>query len=168
MKTTLCFCLGMILMLVHPCATAGTPFQWEVTGSLNMGRAGHAAVLLTSGKVLVAGGESGGGLKTAELYDPETGVWTRSASLRPGHAYTTGTLLPDGTVLVATGANTALYPSGVAELYNPATGIWKLTGRLNDRREEHTATLLQNGKVLVVGGYGSHNYDVLESAELYD
>jgi hypothetical protein len=44
---------------------AGT---WSTTGSLNIGRSSHTATLLTNGKVLVAGGSSGG-LASAELYD---------------------------------------------------------------------------------------------------
>src|SRR5438105_1762049 len=49
---------------------------WSYTGSLNTPRSGHTATLLPNGKVLVAGGYSGGPLDSAELYDPATGTWS--------------------------------------------------------------------------------------------
>ena len=52
-----------------------------------------------------------------------------------------------------------------------AGGPWVLTGPLNIARFGHTMTLLQNGKVLAAGGGGnfvSYNYDILDSAELFD
>ena len=42
--------------------------DWALTGSMNTGREYHTATLLPNGKVLVAGG----GVVTAELYDPAT------------------------------------------------------------------------------------------------
>ena len=48
---------------------------------------------------------------------------------------------------------------------------WALTGPLNIARFGHTMTLLPNGKVLAAGGGGyivSYDYDILDSAELYD
>ena len=52
-----------------------------------------------------------------------------------------------------------------------AYGPWALTGPLNIARFGHTMTLLPNGKVLAAGGGGylvSHDYDILDSSELYD
>src|SRR5919108_5307375 len=79
--TMLCGRLALLLflsgaaLLVQPCAAA--PFQWEFTGSLNIGREYHTATLLSDGRVLVAGGgaPSAGDfpyprIKSAELYDP--------------------------------------------------------------------------------------------------
>jgi N-acetylneuraminic acid mutarotase len=37
--------------------------EWSLTGNLNTGRYGHRATLLQDGKVLVAGGFTGGGTK---------------------------------------------------------------------------------------------------------
>src|SRR5689334_1129861 len=71
--------LGGTLLLALTCSAA--PFQWETTGSLNLPRAGHGAALLPNGEVLVAGGENEGGLSTAELYDPASGLWQRIADM---------------------------------------------------------------------------------------
>src|SRR5947207_7738600 len=59
----------------------------------------------------------------------------------------TATLLPNGRVLVASGAGAG----ASAELYNPATGMWTVTGSMATARLEHTATLLPNAQVLVAG-----------------
>src|SRR5262245_22741849 len=74
---------------------------WTATGSLITARSGHKATLLTSGKVLVAGGYNNivGALASAELYDPATGAWTTTGSLNTARSGHTATLLPNGKVL---------------------------------------------------------------------
>src|SRR5579863_8296317 len=64
-------------------ATVGT---FSATGSLTTARADAQSVVLSNGKVLVAGGLTGSGVtaaptETAELYDPTSGVWSAAASL---------------------------------------------------------------------------------------
>ncbi len=147
--------------------------NWTGTGSLGASRAAHTATFLPNGKVLVAGGvetnASGGGLKSAELYDPASGNWAATGSLATGRAGHTATLLSNGKVLVAGAGFNSL---ASAELYDPASGTWTATGSLANGRSSHTATLLPNGKVLVAGGsQPSANHgdpEALESAELYD
>jgi Kelch motif/Galactose oxidase, central domain len=87
-----------------------------------------------------------------------------TGSLNTRHAGHTATLLPDGSVLVAGGADGGA-PS--AELYHPATGTWTYAGSLNSARWGHTATLLSDGKVLVARGVMMYSTE-LSSAELYD
>ncbi len=85
-----------------------------------------------------------------------------------GHS---ATLLPNGKVLVAGGAQYGLFTLTSAELYDPATGTWTATGSLTGGRTGHTATLLPNGKVLVAGGFavdiGYGGYSI-SSVDLYD
>ena len=135
---------------------------FTTTGSMNAAHEYHTATLLNNGKVLVAGGYtiSMSNLTSAELYDPDTGIWSPTGSMGVARSLHTATLLNDGSgrVLVAGGG-----ASGAsAELYDPATGTWSPTGSMGVTRAFHTATLLNNGKVLVAGGSG------LASAELYD
>jgi N-acetylneuraminic acid mutarotase len=173
---------------VAPSATAtpsspATAPAWTPAGSMIEPRTGHSAALLGDGRVLVAGG---GGratpgsmmvysstLATAELYDPGSGSWTATGSMSGGRILHTATLLPDGKVLVAGGADsigeTSVNALASAELYDPSTGFWSATGNMTQARARHTATLLPDGKVLVVGGSGSGSgTDSLISAELYD
>jgi len=69
----------------------------------------HTTTLLPSGKVLVAGGFGPSGrLASAEVYDPDTGVWSPTGPLASARVRHTATLLPSGEVLVSGGAG----PSG--------------------------------------------------------
>ncbi len=101
---------------------AGT---WSATGSLSVGRQDHAAMLLASGEVLVAGGTAwSGNSRTTERYDPATGLWTAGPSML--HSHGSGLLsakLPDGTWLVV-GGTWLPYPpqyfTGAAEIFTEA------------------------------------------------
>ena len=76
----------------------------------------------------------------------------------------TATLLADGRVLIAGGADTTL---ASAELYDPATSAFTGTGSMTTPRAWHTATLLADDRVLIAGGY-SNTGGLSTSAELYD
>jgi N-acetylneuraminic acid mutarotase len=69
----------------------------------------QTATLLPSGKVLLAGGDSGvnGAVPyiTSELYDPVRGMWDYNLTNNLSRDYHTATLLPNGQVLVAGGYN---------------------------------------------------------------
>jgi Tol biopolymer transport system component len=154
-----------------PSATPVVPPRapsWTATGNMIAPRSGSAAVLLPDGKVLVMGGDTA--LASAELYDPATGTWTATGSMvsnwgaGAGYAHFTATVLRDGKVLVAGGANGSGSLAS-AELYDPATGTWAATGSMITPRADHTATLLSDGRVLVAGGQPGRP---VASAELYD
>ena len=122
--------------------------QWTPTGTLNAARGNHAAALLASGQVLVAGGfcYDGSGIyeTSAELYDPASGRWTSTGSLNVGHAFAQAAVLTDGTVMIAGGGGRT------AELYS--NGHWKLTTSMIVSRGGDTAAPLPTGGVLVFGG----------------
>ncbi len=97
--------------------TAGT---FTTTGSLLIARASwHVAALLSSGKVLIAGGLGIGTpaalLSEAELFDPATGLFTSTGSLTTGREAPTATVLGSGKTLVVGGAGAGYLSS--AELY---------------------------------------------------
>src|SRR5438094_7488056 len=141
--------------------------SWVPTGSLFTARSRHTATLLPNGKVLVAGGNNGAAISSAELYDPATGTWTATGSLGTARERHTATLLPNGKVLVAGGASSQSNFLNSAELYDPATGTWAATGSLGTARAHPTATLLPNGKVLAAVGT-NRAHQVCSSTDLYD
>lgn len=149
--------------------------------TMSTSRAGHTAVLLQDGRVLLAGGYSsidtvgrGSGFRvSAEIYDPISGTFTEVAKpcdgevcLEAGHA--TGTLLPDGRVLIAGGQVEGGGSSNVAMVYDPAADSWKHVEMLA-ARHGHTAHLM-GGKVLLVGGRDptGEGTPVLKSTEFFD
>jgi N-acetylneuraminic acid mutarotase len=144
--------------------------RWTRTGDLLIPRAVHAATLLPNGKVLVSGGGSHfdvddeTSLGGAELFDPATEQWSAiapMASPRSGHS---ATLLPNGNILVAGGADDGLISA--AETYNPSSGTWSLAGDMSLPRISHSATLLDSGQVLITGGSASEGTG-MNAAELY-
>lgn len=91
------------------------------TGYMAIERFGHTSTLLTSGQVLVAGGNASG---TAELFDPSTGTFTSTGSLQRARSGHTATILQDGKVLVVGGVAEGIAspdptasPLATAELY---------------------------------------------------
>ena len=150
--------------------------RWTTTGSMTATRIDHTATLLSTGKVLVAGGRNApgnsSGLSSAELFDRTTGTWAATGSMTGARYQHTATQLgtnsnttTSGKVLVA-GGITASTSLNTAELYSPSAGTWVAAATLNAARNLHTATLLANGKVLVAGGVGGGT--VLNTTALYD
>src|SRR5205807_2691014 len=87
--------------------------------------AGQSGTWTPNGKVLVTGTTPLTYSAVAELYDPASGTWSATGSLRTAATDSyTATLLPNGKVLVV-GGRTGDYASlASAELYDPAQGTW--------------------------------------------
>ena len=157
----------------HPFAEVYDPAtgSFALTGSLNDDRSAHTAVLLPNGKVLVVGGTQtttpgyGICLKTAELYDPVAGTFTRTGNMASGRCslyWTDAVLLSTGKVLIAGGS---LF---TPELFDPETGVFSPAGDMAVSRGVPSARALPNGKVLIAGGYTEIGPIVTSSAEVYD
>ena len=87
--------------------TAGTP-SWTQTGSMKYGRRYATATTLPDGTVLVTGGGENQigpeGVLPAELWNPETGIWSPLALMtNPRLYHSIALLLPDGRVMVGGG-----------------------------------------------------------------
>ena len=180
--TAVALAVAVAIMALPPRAPAA---EWSVTGSTAESRTGASLTLLTTGKVLVAGGSNGtSALSSAELYDPATGTWSPIGSMATGRGLHTATLLESGRVLVA-GGTSAPAPApptpwggpalASAEVYDPVSGTWSAAAPMGTARVHHEATLLTNGKVLATGGCASMSANTcgpaggapLDSAELF-
>src|SRR5215467_11943171 len=78
------------------------------TGSMLEARqvsGGNAGIVLSNGKVLIAGGYNGASLQTAELYDPGSGTFSSTGAMHSARWNPTATLLQNGKVLIAGGYN---------------------------------------------------------------
>ena len=97
--------------------------KFSATGWMAVGRDDSTATLLSNGRVLIAGGEDAGIttnlLASAELYDPATGTFKPTGTMRTARELHTATLLADGRVLIAGGGNQASAAFASAELYQP-------------------------------------------------
>ncbi|MGB8065473.1 MAG: kelch repeat-containing protein [Candidatus Sulfotelmatobacter sp.] len=149
--------------------SAGT---WKATAALRTARYAMTAALLSSGKVLVAGGSTAAldALNSSEIYDLTAKTWTLGAKMVQPRADYASIALATGTILFAGGENTSGVGISNAELYNPSTGKFTATGKMTATRVEHTAVLLSNGKVLVSGGNNQtvNGATPLASTELYN
>jgi hypothetical protein len=150
---------------------------WQQTGQMKHGRFGPALATLHTGKVLAAGGYSGGFAVTgsgyrrsAELYDPETGEWTATEDMKTCRGSPTTSTLDSGKVLVAGGIGCDASSQASAEIYNPDTQSWESAASMHDARTAHSATTLPDGRVLVAGGRDTTGVtdEILNSAEIYD
>ncbi|MGH8225564.1 MAG: kelch repeat-containing protein [Gammaproteobacteria bacterium] len=146
--------------------------SFTATGSMSVARSDAAAVLLPSGLVLVAGGESFGSdnsqivTASADLYNSATGSFTPTGDMTAARFQTTATLLADGRVLIAGGVGDDGTPLSSAEIYDPDTGVFTALSDMTTARAGAAAARLPNGEVLIAGGYSSTQY--LSSAELFN
>ena len=111
---------------------------------------------LADGRVLIAA------VPTSEIYDPETGTFTRTGEMRSGCGGSaflpeyifgrTATLLPNGKVLLTGGHHEDCGRFRGAELFDPDSGTFTVTGSMSRPRDNHSATLLADGTVLITGG----------------
>ena len=124
----------------------------------------HTSTGLANGQVLIAGGydASGNRLAGAELFDPQTSLFTAVVPMDASRAEHTATLLPDNHVLLVGGTSLS---SLSAEIFDPASATFlAIASTAGAERRGHTATRLPDGRVLVVGGTD----DPTLTAVLYD
>jgi hypothetical protein len=125
-------------------------------GAMQGGGSGHTSTLLTSGKILIAGGDI-----ASQTYDPATKAFTPTSDSTALFLFG-ATLLVSGKVLLTDG--TVNPPM----LYDPATDKFTATkAPMNEARFDSTATLLGDGTVLIAGGSNPSTGGALSTAELY-
>ncbi|WP_437724073.1 kelch repeat-containing protein [Sorangium sp. So ce861] len=140
---------------------------WSPAAPLGRGRAGHAAILLPNGHVLVAGGRQtseqteGTELSSAETYDPASNTWTAAGNLRLPHPDPSMMLLNGKPVLVGLAWNSrAILDMFHTAVFDPETRNWTELPFCDGASRVYPvgATLLHDGRVMAVGS-GCSVYD---------
>jgi Galactose oxidase, central domain len=152
-------------------STAGT---FTATGSMVQARAEFGVTLLANGQVLVAGGctayDANGCLAVttkAEIYNPMTGTWKATGTLRGARHAMTATRLASGKVLVAGGATAAMDAINSSEIYDPVAKTWTLGLKMVTARSDYASLMLATGKILFTGGENINGVSI-KNAELYN
>jgi len=127
------------------------------TGRMMSARYKHTAGLLPDGRVLIAGGSDErdwhGTLVSAEIYDPQRGTFTATASLHDPRFK-----LPDAAVQLRSGLLLIAGGARQAEVYDERTGTFTVVaGDIGDARHYMSETLLSDGRVLLAGGYPNND-----------
>jgi hypothetical protein len=118
------------------------------------------AVMYAPGKILIAGGAIPP-TDTAEVIDINAAspAWRYTASMNHTRRHHTGTVLPDGKVLVTggtsgSGFNDQTHAVFSAELWDPATEKWSELSSMTILRVYHSVALLMPDARVLVGGGG--------------
>ncbi len=143
---------------------------FSAAAPMTVARTGHSAVTLEDGRVLVVGGSASAiptdpALASAEIYDPSAASWTPVGSLADARTVHTASLLADGRVLIAGGANAGVARASL-EIFDPATLRFSTANAAAIPRKEHAAATLADGRVLFAGG--TNDAGVVASIEMYD
>ncbi len=138
------------------------PFNetWTHANPMHKPRENHNTIVLKDGKIFVFGGNGPGYTKPriveSEIFDPETGTWSKAASINNygSHAYE---VLDNGRILAMTGR----YPDYTVEKYYPDTDTWSILTRSSPRLaylNNVTITKLKNGRIFAHGRHPDGNY----------
>ncbi len=144
---------------------------WTTTSSTAEPRAEHAAVLLASGRALVAG-RSETGFVDAEVFDPATATFAVTSPMLEARARPALAPLGTGsTVLAIGGAEPCDGCAALAsvELFDEVTGLFTAFPSMSTARVEHAAARLADGRVLGVGGNaGTPGSPHLATSDIFD
>ena len=130
--------------------------RFEAAGTLATARHKHDAIKLADGRVLVIGGADRTDrvdYATTEIYSPRTATFERGPSMANRRYKIAGTsiLLPNGDVLVTSGAR-------VAELLKLESWTFReVPGRFPAAYRFAAAAPLREGDVIITGGYSDGN-----------
>ena len=146
-------------------------------GNMIIPRYNHQAILLYTGKVLIAGGYMANPspppnsvlANAGELYDPATDSFTVTGNMATPRTNPFFTRLPNGKILISSGADDTGTPIQSLEIYDPATELFTSAGNGLAGRDGNRVSRLDNGKTILIGGKtAADNASVTNSAELYD
>ena len=137
-------------------------------GNINQDRHSHTATRLLDGKVLVVGGfgEDFKILKSVEIYDPISGIWTIREDMNFPRAEHSTALLKDGRVLVTGGRDENYAPTFSSEIFDAELGVWEVYEDMSRQRHKHISIVQPDGAVIIIAGSGPSRS--LSDVELMD
>ena len=157
------FALAGTLKASLPQIATGTWTSWT---TLSQARANASSVLLPDGRILIEGGDSGGGpLQSAEIFATD-GTVSSATSMNVARSHHFAVALSDGRVLVGGGITSGGGTTNSAEIYDPAADSWASVPAMITARANATAVLLQDGRVFIAGGDNAGATD--NTIEIYD
>lgn len=119
---------------------------WTTMPAMINDRLYFSSQILKNGKVYVAGGEYGGGLQQAEVYDPVANTWTACPSPGQNISDANSEILEDGRVLQALVAGTL---KGTV-IYNPTTNTYAAGPSCIGIHNESAWVKLKDNSILMV------------------
>ena len=145
-----------------------TTGEWEQVAPLpeyfSLSEDGPPLITLPDGRVLAVGTmtEGSGSVAHAELYDPNSNVWTTIQGPEPDFLPSDAVGLSNGEVFVI-GTTGSLVVQG--KLFDPLSNSWTPAAEMNHPRLDATFTLLPDGRVLAVGGTDNSSLRIFERSE---
>jgi hypothetical protein len=145
----------------------GSSQSFTLVASMAKTRIYHTLTPLPDGRVLAAGGferytstegtsfDYGVSSRTAEVFDPQTGIWSPAGDMSEARACHAALLLPTGKVLIfggktENGDGSYSWPK-TSELFDPGTNTFSVMDHLDYGLSEPKLALLQDGSVFVAG-----------------
>jgi hypothetical protein len=107
--------------------------------------------LLVDGRILLTGCAVQCAVGATELFDPQSGTFSRTAPMKGWDNVNTATLLMNGRVLLVGNVENDGSPAD-AEVYDPAAGTFMFIGNTIAPHEFAAAVGLVDGSVLITGG----------------
>ncbi|HEX5011538.1 MAG TPA: kelch repeat-containing protein [Planctomycetota bacterium] len=147
---------------------------WVALASMHDSRLYYATQVLKDGRVFVAGGEYGTGGPHAEVYDPQTNVWTQIDP--PATLWNTATdnfvdsmaeILDDGRVLIMP---VSPHSFGVPLIYDPASDTWVNGGKLKhniQNQVEATWVKLPDHSILTIDPFSTKAQRYFEDTDTW-
>ena len=150
-----------------------TTMKWTVTGTNKSGMNSEAGLtLLPNDKVLTVNTDGAG--NTAEIYDPATGLWSKTGEIPA--ALSNGEIGP--ALTLPSGKTLAQGATGANALYDHMTNSWtavpsfpKLKNGMQLSAPDNASAILPNGNLLTASGFiarDTKNMDIMGPARYFE
>ncbi len=172
-KNTL-LCL-LTIALVHALSATAAAQEWRLFGQLSVARHHHAAMAISSERILVIGGwgastasSSGIPLSSCELIDLQGRTIQSAPSLNTARAEFIALQAPDSSIIVIGGITVSPYVvTGSVERYDRTNNSWTEIGQLQEPRYGVHAAFVDGSTIVIAGGKNGLS-DYLNSVEIFD